>query len=181
MIIPHSFAMLLVVFSYLSHLECWHDGRSYSSHFVTSHWCLVTQSCPLVLRCSVLPDSLATVWNVPGFSAHGIFPARLLEWVAISSSRGSFWTHISYASCIVRQILYHYRHEGSLTSHQGKAKTGKKKNCRKTYTASLSLCPNLCSLASGFLLSRRDRKVPGSFELLVTQATGHMCPEQMEF
>ena len=80
-----------------------------------------------MLRCSVVPDSLATMWNVPGFSAHGIFPARILERVAISSSRGSFWTHISYISCVVRQILYHYRHAGSLTSHQGKAKTGKKK------------------------------------------------------
>ena len=25
----------------------------------------------------------------PGFSAHGIFQARIMEWVAISSSRGS--------------------------------------------------------------------------------------------
>ena len=27
----------------------------------------------------------------PGFSFHGIFQARMLEWIAISSSRGSFW------------------------------------------------------------------------------------------
>ena len=43
----------------------------------------------------------------PDFSAHEIFKARILEWVAISSSRGSFppraQTHIS---CIGRQILY---------------------------------------------------------------------------
>ena len=35
----------------------------------------------------------------PGFSVHGIFQARILEWVAFSSSRGSSppsdWTHIS--------------------------------------------------------------------------------------
>ena len=34
----------------------------------------------------------------PGFSVHGIFQARILEWVAISFSRGSSWprdqTHI---------------------------------------------------------------------------------------
>ena len=45
------------------------------------------------------------------FCLHGIFQARALEWIAISSSRGSFWprywTHISLGSCIVRQILYH--------------------------------------------------------------------------
>ena len=42
----------------------------------------------------------------PGSSVHGIFQARVLEWVAISfSSRSSQprdWTHVS---CIVRQIL----------------------------------------------------------------------------
>ena len=28
-------------------------------------------------------------WGLPGFSVHGIFQVRLLEWVAISFSRGS--------------------------------------------------------------------------------------------
>ena len=27
-------------------------------------------------------------WSLPGFSDHGIFQARVLEWVAISFSRG---------------------------------------------------------------------------------------------
>ena len=40
----------------------------------------------------------------PGSSSHGIFQARILEWVAISSSRGSSQprnsTHSSYTSCI---------------------------------------------------------------------------------
>ena len=43
------------------------------------------------------------------FSVHGIFQARILEWVAISSSRGSFrprnWI---YVFCIDRWILYHW-------------------------------------------------------------------------
>ena len=30
-------------------------------------------------------------WNPPGSSVHGIFQARVLEWAAISSSRGSSW------------------------------------------------------------------------------------------
>ena len=46
----------------------------------------------------------------PGSSVHGISQARILEWVAISYSRGSSWprdqTHISYISCIGRWILY---------------------------------------------------------------------------
>ena len=46
----------------------------------------------------------------PGSTAHGIFQARMLKWVAISFSRGSSqprdWTSISCVSCISRQILY---------------------------------------------------------------------------
>ena len=38
-----------------------------------------------------MSDSFATPWTVslPGSSVHGIFQAGILEWVAISSSRGS--------------------------------------------------------------------------------------------
>ena len=47
----------------------------------------------------------------PGSSVHGISQATILEWVAISYSRGSFWardqTPISWVSCIGRQVLYH--------------------------------------------------------------------------
>ena len=34
----------------------------------------------------------ATLCSLPGSSVHGIFQARILEWVAISSSRGIFLT-----------------------------------------------------------------------------------------
>ena len=47
----------------------------------------------------------------PGSSVIGIFQTRILEWVAISYSRGSSWlryrTHVSCVSCTGRQILYH--------------------------------------------------------------------------
>ena len=49
--------------------------------------------------------------SLPGSSVHGIFQARILEWVTISSSRGSSQprdqTCISYASCVDRWVLYH--------------------------------------------------------------------------
>ena len=45
-------------------------------------------------------------------SIHGILQARILEWVAISFSRGPSWPrdqiHISCVSCIGRWILYHW-------------------------------------------------------------------------
>ena len=47
----------------------------------------------------------------PGSLVHGIFQARILEWVAISSSRESSWlrdqTRVSWVSCTGRRILYH--------------------------------------------------------------------------
>ena len=43
---------------------------------------------------------------LPGSSVHGILQARILEWVAMSSSRGSSQprdqTHVSSVSCIGR-------------------------------------------------------------------------------
>ena len=50
----------------------------------------------------------------PGSSVHEILQARILEWVAMSSSRGSSlpgdWICISYVSCIGRWVLYHWSH-----------------------------------------------------------------------
>ena len=43
--------------------------------------CLDAQSCP----------TLETPWGPPCSSVHGIFQARILEWVAIPFSRGSSW------------------------------------------------------------------------------------------
>ena len=51
-------------------------------------------------------------YSPPGFSVHGIILAGILEWFAISSSRGYSppreWTCISWSSCIGRRLLYHW-------------------------------------------------------------------------
>ena len=45
--------------------------------------------------------------NPPGSSVHGILQARILEWIAIPFSKGSFPSRDqTQVSCIVRQILY---------------------------------------------------------------------------
>ena len=67
-----------------------------------------------VLSCVGL---FAIPWTVAkGSSVHGILQARILEWVAIHSSRGSYrprdQTDISYIQWIGRQILYHQHHLG---------------------------------------------------------------------
>ena len=47
--------------------------------------------------------------NPPGSSVQGILQARILEWVAISSTRGSSQPRYqTRVSCIDSQILYHY-------------------------------------------------------------------------
>ena len=53
--------------------------------------------------CSVVSDSLQPHrLQLPGSSVHGIFQARVLEWVAISFSRGSSglrdWTQVSHVA-----------------------------------------------------------------------------------
>ena len=49
--------------------------------------------------------------SLPGSSVHRIPQARILEWVAMPSSRGSSQprdpTHVSYISCMGRRVLYH--------------------------------------------------------------------------
>ena len=65
-------------------------------------WCTQCSVCALpesvspFLCKSEVAQSCLTFWdpmdcNLPGFSVHGIFQARVLEWVAISFSRGSSW------------------------------------------------------------------------------------------
>ena len=72
---------------------------AYLTYMQSAMLCLVTQLCPTL--CNPMDCSL------PASSIHGVSQARILEWVAISLSGGSFqprgWTHVS---CTGRQILY---------------------------------------------------------------------------
>ena len=56
----------------------------------------------------------------PGSAVHEALQARILEWAAISSSRGSspprYSTHFSCSSCLGRWILYHCATWGALMS-----------------------------------------------------------------
>ena len=64
------------------------------------------QSCP------ALWDPMAS--SPPGSSVHGILQARVLQWVATPSSRGSSQPRDrSHVSCVSRWVIYHYGHLGS--------------------------------------------------------------------
>ena len=65
--------------------------------------CVCTQPCP--------PLCYLMDCGPQGFSVHGILQARILKWVAISSSSGSSWPRDrTCISCLLhcRQILYHW-------------------------------------------------------------------------
>ena len=70
---------------------------------ISSSACSVVWLCPAIFFDAV-------DYCPPGSSVDGILLARILEWVAISSSRGSFWlrdwTHVSCVFCIGRWIFY---------------------------------------------------------------------------
>ena len=65
--------------------------------------------CSVSKSCLTLRDLMDC--SLPGSSVHGIFQARILEWVAFSCSRGSSQprdgSHISFVSCVGRRILYY--------------------------------------------------------------------------
>ena len=77
---------------------------------VTWLWVPVRSLC--VLSRSSHVQLFATMWtSPPGSSVRGILQARILEWVAMPSSRGSSQprdrTCIFYVSYIGRSVLYH--------------------------------------------------------------------------
>ena len=87
-----------------------------------------------MLACSVAKSCLTLCdpgCSLPGPSVHGILQARMLKWVAISSSRGSSWPRDwTRVSCTGRWILYPWATRSAL--HVGKAPT--KKNVKRNAT-----------------------------------------------
>ena len=95
------------------------NGQVQEHNFMTIWICLLGKK--LVLESNCMHAQLVShVWlfttqwdcSPPGFSVQGIFHARILEWVVISSSRVSSWPRgwnlISYISCTCSQILYRW-------------------------------------------------------------------------
>ena len=84
------------------------------THQPWTHWSFyhICEMSEVAQLCPTLCDHMGC--SPPGSSVHGIFQARVLEWVAISFSRGSSqprdWTQVS---CIVSETLYHLSHQGS--------------------------------------------------------------------
>ena len=72
-----------------------------------SHHCMPAKS---LQSCPTLCESID--YSPPGSFVHGILQARIMEWVAMSSSMGSSkqrdLTRISYVSCIGRWVFFFF-------------------------------------------------------------------------
>ena len=82
--------------------------------FFWALWAYLSSLVPHELVCAKLFQSCPTFYNSvdcspPGFSVHRLLQARILKWVAIPSSRGSFSfrnrTPVSCVSCIAGRFI----------------------------------------------------------------------------
>ena len=96
-----------VLFQILSHYRLLQNTEYSSVCYTVDSYCLSIFYC-----CCSLPESRPTLCNpmdcsLPGSSVQGVFPDKILEWGAISYSRGSSrprdWTRVS---CTGRWVLY---------------------------------------------------------------------------
>ena len=112
----HNIINLLLLISHLSRVQLFCDNTEKRQNLTclksVKPFSVWSREEPVFLSsvcvCSVICNLRSPMdCSPPGSSAHGIFQARILEWVAISSSMGSSQpgdgTHGSYIS---RHILY---------------------------------------------------------------------------
>ena len=87
-------------------LPTWVKSHTRHLHLMTESE--VTQSCP--------PLCDPMVCSLPGSHVHGIFQARVLDWIAISFPRGSSRPRDrSWVSCIANRCFYCLSHQRSHT------------------------------------------------------------------
>ena len=105
----HSGERLLNLFIEALKLLSWNNAEYFSWKYIVNVKGLKVKSCPTL--CDPVDCSL------PGSPLHGIFQAIVLEWIAISFSRGSSqprdWTQVScivdrhFTICATREVPFH--------------------------------------------------------------------------
>ena len=113
-VFPSSYSILLspqpcaelLLYSLTSVWWCLCFGCAIYPHSHT-YICVCVCVCVALSRVQLFCDPMNC--SLPGSSVHGIFQARILEWVAISFSRRfSRARDQTQGSCIGKQILYHW-------------------------------------------------------------------------
>ena len=91
-------------------LSDWTELNWTEYYYYNYSYCYCVLYAKSLQSCPTLCDTMDC--NLPGSSIYGILQARLLEWVAMTFSRGSSQprdqTWVSCGSCIGRQILFHW-------------------------------------------------------------------------
>ena len=105
--------LLTITINFLIILKCEKESRQAVPWALWQSWWLALRiyflhiTCLDAQPCPTLGNPMDC--NPQDSSVHGISQARILEWVAISFSRGSSWSRDwSNISCIGRGILYHW-------------------------------------------------------------------------
>ena len=128
----------------------------------------VTQLCPTL--CDPMDCS------PPGSSVHGVLQARILEWVAISFSRGSSWPRDwTWVSRIAGRFFNHLSHqEAPITSLRGSNKINSHMNSSQIFKNKLKKKPTMdYSRVCMCMLSHAQPsglQPPGSSALGISQA-----------
>ena len=116
-----------------------------------SEQCMCAQLCPNL--CDPMDGSL------PGSSVHGDFQAIILEWVAISFSRGSFQprdgTHTSCISCTAGGFFTHWA-----TWEAHRERKGETKGKRKINRPLQMLCPGVDKMSNNKYGRTKFPKLP---------------------
>ena len=115
----------------LSKCLCLHQRKAHV--YVLSHFSCLT-------LCKLMEHGM------PSSSDHGILPSRILEWVAMHSSRGSSWPRIEL--CLLPLLHWQAGFTTSPTweAHQRKMKKKKKSSMIKKK----GVCLSACSVMSDF-------------------------------
>ena len=91
-----------------AHQQC--SDKSYETS--QCYWAWFGSVCIMCVQARSVAQSCLTLWDPIRLLCPRYSPARILEWVAVSSSRGSSWprdgTQVSYISCIGQRSLYHW-------------------------------------------------------------------------
>ena len=96
-------------FFWLLSLQTWKSKVPYIRAHALIWICIPCLPTKLLQSCQTLCNPINC--SPPGSSAHGFLQARILQGVAMPSSRGSSQPrdqiHVSYVSCIDRRVLYY--------------------------------------------------------------------------